>query len=532
MTKATNEIVWLPLSDTCEVHDGTTGASCPAARWMSELAVLVRAVDLGCSLDFFAPPCPPLDLAWHRWVVGHQTVSLEWRFLRAALMRTAPLATDEIVALLDLYSVFLLYTGSCPAQIYTQSIRPQMAECHPAFSGEWARDYHGIPRMLKQAAHTHPSLIPAIRRNHHVHSAVAARLVPSGGSLLSEAGRRARSEPSPAELDLYDRFFATRRTPLCEHGLRAQLLDRLLKIITDVETSGLYYGSSPLSTVTGEEHKDSVLLIERQVSGLLLEQARDLAATTKGVDVLEARHAHPAIPPLGPLLGGPMKLRKDVELTEALREYMIEHGSPPDSVARELIERTSQLGGIAEMQIPPEQGALLTLLAQLIEARLVVEVGTFTGYSTLCLARGLSPGGKVVTCDLSKEWTDIGRQMWKRAGVDDSIELWLGPASETLTSLPEEPIVDMTFIDADKKGYIGYWELLVPRVRPGGLILVDNVFYSGAVVDAYATGNAATIRAFNDHVQADTRVEVVMLPIADGLTLARKVRNTAEGRAS
>jgi caffeoyl-CoA O-methyltransferase len=224
-----------------------------------------------------------------------------------------------------------------------------------------------------------------------------------------------------------------------------------------------------------------------------------------------------------------MTLPKDVELTDELRRYMVEHGRTPDTVAQELIAQTQALGGIAEMQIPPEQGALLTMLAQILGARLVVEVGTFTGYSTLCLARGLSPGGQIVTCDLSDEWTSIGRQAWQRAGMHDLVDLRLGPAAKTLASLATEPGVDLAFIDADKTGYIGYWEQLVPRLRPGGLIVVDNVFYGGAVVDTDAVGNAAAIRAFNDHARDDSRMELVMLPVADGLTLARKPLVTTGG---
>jgi caffeoyl-CoA O-methyltransferase len=213
---------------------------------------------------------------------------------------------------------------------------------------------------------------------------------------------------------------------------------------------------------------------------------------------------------------------KDVALTEDLRTYMVEHGSLPDPVARDLIAETRQLGGVAEMQVPPEEGAFLTLLARLIQARLVVEVGTFTGYSTLCLARGLSPGGRVVTCDLSPEWTDIARRAWQRAGVDDRIEVMLGDASQSLETLDDGLAVDLAFIDADKASYIRYWEALVPRLRPGALIVVDNVFYYGTVTDPDAVGNTAAIRAFNDHAHADPRVQAVMLPVADGITLGIK----------
>ncbi|MFI0479684.1 O-methyltransferase [Actinomadura sp. 9N215] len=222
-----------------------------------------------------------------------------------------------------------------------------------------------------------------------------------------------------------------------------------------------------------------------------------------------------------------MGASKDVELTDELHAYIVDHGLPPDGVAQWLIGRTQELGSVAEMQIPPEQGALLTLLARLVRARLIVEVGTFTGYSTLCLARGLATGGRVLTCDLSAEWTSIAQQAWRQADLADRIEVHLRPAAETLASLPEEPVVDLAFIDADKPGYIGYWDLLVPRLVPGGVLAVDNVLYGGTVADPRVVGNAAAIRAFNDHVRADSRMDAVLLPIADGLTLARKHDDTS-----
>lgn len=213
---------------------------------------------------------------------------------------------------------------------------------------------------------------------------------------------------------------------------------------------------------------------------------------------------------------------KDVAQSQELRDYLVAHGSPPDPVARDLIARTNALGDPAEMQIPPEQGALLTLLARLLHARRIVEVGTFTGYSTLCLARGLSVGGRVVTCDISREWTAIAREAWARARVDHVIDLLLGPALETLATLPPEPFVDLAFIDADKVNYVHYWEQLVPRMRPGGLLVVDNVFYYGEVVAAHPSENGTAIGKFNEHASADPRVELVMLPVADGITLARR----------
>ncbi|MFD4637107.1 O-methyltransferase [Lentzea sp. NPDC058436] len=226
-----------------------------------------------------------------------------------------------------------------------------------------------------------------------------------------------------------------------------------------------------------------------------------------------------------------MDSSKDVAVSSALHEYLIAHGSPPDPVALDLIGRTARLGDAAEMQIPAEQGALLTLLVKLLGCKNVVEVGTFTGYSTLCLARGLAGAGQVVTCDVSQEWSAIARDAWERAGVDHLVDLRLGQAADTLAALPRDPVVDLAFIDADKVNYVRYWEELVPRMRPGGLLVADNVFYYGEVVGESPSVNGAAIRAFNEHVSADSRVEPVMLPIADGITLARRVDDVRGGVA-
>lgn len=214
-------------------------------------------------------------------------------------------------------------------------------------------------------------------------------------------------------------------------------------------------------------------------------------------------------------------MMKAVPVTPELIDYVQRQVNLSD-VQRRLIERTRRLGQSFEMQIPPEQGEFLTLLARSIGARTIVEVGTFTGYSTLALASGLEPGGQVITCDLSDEWTAIGEEAWAEAGVADRIRVKLGPAVDTLRALPSDLVVDLAFIDADKVGYIDYWELLVPRLRPGGLLLADNVLYYGEAVSPDAVGNAKAIREFNAHVLADDRVESVMLTIADGLTIARK----------
>jgi caffeoyl-CoA O-methyltransferase len=214
---------------------------------------------------------------------------------------------------------------------------------------------------------------------------------------------------------------------------------------------------------------------------------------------------------------------KDFTLAPELHAYVVAHGTPPDEHQRALIAATEALGPVARMQIAPEQGALMTLLARLVGARTIVEVGTFTGYSTLCLARGLAEGGRLIACDVSEEWTSIGRPVWEAAGVADRIDLRIAPAIETLRALPPDLAVDLAFVDADKGGYADYVEAIITRLRPNGLLLVDNVLWGGAVIDPQQTdADTEAIRAVNDSLAADDRVEVVLLPIADGLTLARK----------
>ncbi len=214
---------------------------------------------------------------------------------------------------------------------------------------------------------------------------------------------------------------------------------------------------------------------------------------------------------------------KSVVVTRAVHDYLVAHGRPPDEVQERLMAATQALGGVSRMQIAPEQGALMTLLVELVDARFAVEVGTFTGYSSICIARGLAPGGRLLCCDVSEEWTAVARAHWALAGVEDRIELRIAPAAETLRGLPRDPPIDFAFIDADKGGYRVYYDEIVERLRPGGLVLLDNVLWSGKVVDESDQGDdTVAIRAVNDHVAADGRVEAVMLPVADGLTIARK----------
>ena len=175
------------------------------------------------------------------------------------------------------------------------------------------------------------------------------------------------------------------------------------------------------------------------------------------------------------------------------------------------------------MQIAPEQGAFMSLFARAIDAKRVVEVGTFTGLSTLCLARGIPDDGEVIACDISEEWTAVGRPYWEKAGVAHKIDLRIGPAADTLRALPGDEFIDLSFIDADKAGYAVYYQELLDRTRPGGVILVDNVLWGGSVVDPAAQNDdVLAIRAFNDQVAADDRIDCVMLAISDGLSILRK----------
>jgi predicted O-methyltransferase YrrM len=214
---------------------------------------------------------------------------------------------------------------------------------------------------------------------------------------------------------------------------------------------------------------------------------------------------------------------KSFFLTKPVHDYLVAHGPPLDDVQRDLIAETEALGRISMMQIAPEQGAFMTLLTRLIGARRAIEVGTFTGYSAISIARGLSDDGTLLCCDVNEEWTAVARKYWGRAGVDDKIELRIAPAIETLRSLPAGERFDLAFIDADKPNYPHYYEEVLARLRRNGVILVDNTLWGGAVADSKATDdNTGAIRAFNDAVAADDRVESTILTVGDGLTLIRK----------
>jgi caffeoyl-CoA O-methyltransferase len=214
---------------------------------------------------------------------------------------------------------------------------------------------------------------------------------------------------------------------------------------------------------------------------------------------------------------------KSFLLTAELGDYLVAHGTPPDDVQKELIVETAALGPVAGMQVAPEQGAFLTILTRAIGVRHAIEIGTFTGYSALCIASGLPADGTLLACDVSEEWTSIGRRYWAKAGVAERIDLRIGPALETIEKLVDVDPFDLAFIDADKPNYWNYYEALLPHMRTNALILVDNVLWGGNVINSEATDdNTKAIRAFNDSLARDDRVEKVMLPVSDGLTIARK----------
>lgn len=216
--------------------------------------------------------------------------------------------------------------------------------------------------------------------------------------------------------------------------------------------------------------------------------------------------------------------RASIAVNEELQDYMIAHGSPPDALMLELADETlRRLPQQAGMQIAPEQSAFLTFMTKVIGARHAVEIGTFTGMSALAVARGMPADGQLICLDVSEEFTSVARDFWQRDGQSDKIQLRIGDAKESVRALDAHPHLDLAFIDADKTSYLTYWEELLPRMRPGGVVIVDNVFQGGRVVDRKDhADNVRAIREFNEHVVADERVDVSMIPVADGLTLARK----------
>ena len=218
-------------------------------------------------------------------------------------------------------------------------------------------------------------------------------------------------------------------------------------------------------------------------------------------------------------------MSKYTALNDELHDYLVEHGAREDDVLRRLREETAErLPDLINMQIAPDQGAFLTMLARLIGARRALELGTFTGYSAICIARGLAEGGTLIACDVSEEWTAIARRYWEEAGVADWIDLRIGPALETLAGLAEDEPFDLAFIDADKSEYPDYYEHCLRLLRPGGLILLDNVLGGGMVVGEVEEGRreyVESIKRTNKLIAADERVDLAMVGVADGVTMAR-----------
>lgn len=216
---------------------------------------------------------------------------------------------------------------------------------------------------------------------------------------------------------------------------------------------------------------------------------------------------------------------RNIALTDTLYRYLVDHSVREHPVLAELREETARLP-MAGMQIGADQGQFMALLAKLIGAKRCVEVGVFTGYSALAVALALPPDGRIVACDVSEEWTDIARRYWKMAGVDGKIELRLAKALRTLDGLIAEGgegRYDFAFIDADKGNYLAYFERCLTLLRPGGLIAVDNTLWSGDVADPTNTKpDTVALRAFNEALHVDERVDISLLPLGDGLTLARK----------
>jgi caffeoyl-CoA O-methyltransferase len=217
---------------------------------------------------------------------------------------------------------------------------------------------------------------------------------------------------------------------------------------------------------------------------------------------------------------------KYVALTGPLYDYIVRHRSRvADPLLEALRAETQSLGDVARMLISPEQGDFLTLLTKLLDVRTAVEIGTFTGYSSICLARGLAAGGSLHCFDVNEEWTAIAQRYWKKEGVANRIEVQLGDAQQVLQDWEPPAPLDLAFIDADKPGYDTYFEILLPKMKPNGLFIFDNMVWGGRVIEQPLTDpDGLAIDRLNRKLASDPRVESVLLPIADGLHLARKRR--------
>lgn len=217
-------------------------------------------------------------------------------------------------------------------------------------------------------------------------------------------------------------------------------------------------------------------------------------------------------------------IEKFLPMSAELHSYLVDHCSPRDEALLAVQRETEALGDVAVMQMSPEQGALFTVLVGAMGAQLAVEVGTFTGYGAVCIARGLAPGGRVICCELDPDRAATARANLDRAGVGDRADVRVGPALETLRALPIDAGIDFAFVDADKPAYGGYFEELLPRMRTGGLIALDNTLQGGRVLRPDPDDESTLAMAeLNDRLAADPRVEVAMVAVADGITFARKL---------
>ncbi len=215
---------------------------------------------------------------------------------------------------------------------------------------------------------------------------------------------------------------------------------------------------------------------------------------------------------------------KNTTINDALYDYLIAHGNNSDPVLAELAEVTqSKVQDLWIMQIAPEQGTLMEILVRISGAKSAIEIGTFTGYSAICIARGLPNDGSLLCCDTSEEWTSIARTYFDKAGVSSKIDLQIAPAIETLRALPEDRVFDYAFIDADKVSYQLYYEELLKRLPTNGLMVFDNVLWGGNVINGDDESEATVaLQKLNQHIATDDRVQAVMLSISDGLTIVRK----------
>lgn len=213
-------------------------------------------------------------------------------------------------------------------------------------------------------------------------------------------------------------------------------------------------------------------------------------------------------------------------IDDTIYDYALAHSTQPDATQAALYERTrAETGPFAGMQIGADQAAFMSILVAALQPRFVVEIGTFTGTSSLAMARSLPEGARMLCCDVSEEWTALAREHWEMAGVSDRIDLVIGPASETLAGLPDDQEVDLAFIDADKTGYREYYDALLPRLSDRGVILIDNTIWSGAVAAEPSDADSAdtiALRELNDFIATDPRVEVAQLTIGDGVTMIRR----------